>query len=768
MSEAGPRVNGPSSPTGKYIDGIDPDDPQYIKNLQRPAEVKEDLQQMENRSRVSVILNSQAFKDELEQVVEEQLRNGPYPASLIALQQITDLLLPQSKGSLGTLARASSVIPINDLRGVESLSFAKGEKLLRCKVASLYRLVDLCGWSHGIHNHISARVNPESEQFLLNPFGLTYSEITASSLVKVDVNGDIVEPGSTHLGVYRAGFSVHSAIHQARPDIKCIVHLHTPSAVAVSALKCGLLAMSQEALICGNVSYHDFHGVAVDADERERLARNLGVHNKILILRNRGVLACGESVEEAFHFTFNVMAACEAQVKAMPVGLDNIVIPSAAAREQTHRVANQGGGGVDSTGRKWKLGELEFEALMRTLDNSGFRTGHVYKMPLVKQERKERSNSEVEIPPASSSFTYIFDGDYEHSKYASPVKAAMERHKKAYKAGWLTSPNTYKKTEVDEIGTTTPKKITKWVPETDAPNRPGGAIVKIENPNQFAPQGENPREFKEKQKSIKKDYYEERITAGPQSRILEGITWDEAQRAMDGQLSGAGDQLIVVGAASKGIIQRDHQHNAVVYRQYYAANPFENMSEAEIDAYQAEVQRRERGELETSVEEEVQPPVVETPKENPVVHHPPEPEIQEPEVRYARAYENPDNTPVSSRPRPPQEQPETVTLKRSESTKDPKFVQQLERQIVDRSKSERRPKPGEELREGKPSSPSKSDTMKSTDSASGGETLEDRSSKEGSPTKELPSPTKEKKKKKKFRIPSFSKKKSKESKESAI
>uniref|UniRef100_A0A2C9JZ75 Class II aldolase/adducin N-terminal domain-containing protein n=1 Tax=Biomphalaria glabrata TaxID=6526 RepID=A0A2C9JZ75_BIOGL len=602
MSEAGPRVNGPASPTGKYIDGIDPDDPEYIKNLQRPAEVKEDLQQMENRSRVSLVLNSQAFKEELEQVVEEQLRHGPYPASLIALQQITDLLLPHSKGSLGSLARAATVIPINDLRGVESLGFAKGEKLLRCKLAALYRIVDLCGWSHGIYNHISARVSPDFEHFLLNPFGMLYSEISASSLIKVDVQGNIVEPGSTQFGVSKAGFTLHSAIHQARPDIKCIVHLHTPAAVAVSAMKCGLLPISQEALVCGKLSYHDYQGIFVDPEEREKLARNLGVHNKILVLRNQGIVACGETIEEAFHYTFNIMAACEAQVRAVPAGLDNIVIPSEEAREQAYKTANQGGGGVETTGRKWKIGELEFEALMRTLDNSGYRTGYVYKLPFVKQEKKERSNSEVEIPPASSSFTYIFDGDYEHSKYA----------------------------------------LVRWVPEGDSPNRPSGTPIKVENPNQFAPQGENPKEFKLKQKSIRKDYYEEKVTPGPQSKILEGISWDEAQRAKDGLLSGAGDQLIVVGAASKGIIQRDHQHNAVVYRQYYAANPFENMSEAEIEQYQAEVQRREKGEpvQETVSEPDVvltsqqQPPQVEqSPQPEPVHEVQPLPETQkQPEV----------------------------------------------------------------------------------------------------------------------------------------
>merc|ERR1712154_382783 len=269
--------------------------------------------------------------------------------------------------------------------------------------------------------------------------------------------------------------------------------------------------MSQEALICGNVSYHEYRGILVDAEEKEKLARNLGVHNKILFLQNHGVAVCGETIEEAFHFVFNIMAACEAQIKAMPAGIDNIILPSQEARDQAYKVANQGGGGVETTGRKWKTGELEFESLMRTLDNSGYRTGYVYKMPAVKKELKNRSNSEVEIPPASSSFTYVFDGDYENSKYASPLKAAMDRQKKAYKQGWLTTPNSYKKKEVEEIGTTTPKKITKWVSEGgDDPNRGGQMAQQLDNPNQFAPQGSDPKEYKKKQKNIRKDYYEEK------------------------------------------------------------------------------------------------------------------------------------------------------------------------------------------------------------------------------------------------------------------
>ncbi|XP_067657471.1 gamma-adducin-like isoform X6 [Haliotis asinina] len=747
MSDGSAQVNGPTSPTGKYIDTIDPDDPEYQRQMRRPAEVKEDVKQMENRSRVSVILNSQAFREELEQIVEEQLASGSHPASLIALQQISDLLLPHSRSNLGSMAKgASPVIPVNDIRGVDSMNYTKGEKVLRCKLASLYRLVDMNGWTHGIYNHISVRVSQESEHFLLNPFGLLYPEVTASTLVKVDMKGNLVDPGSTTFGVNKAGFVLHSAIHQARPDIKCIIHLHTPNVVAVSAMKCGLLPLSQESLICGNISTHEYTGILVDQEERDKLARNLGPTNKVMLLRNHGMVACGETMEEAYHYAFNLVAACDTQMRAAPAGLDNLVLVDDETRKETFKVASQGGGGVDVTGRRWKTGELEFEALMRQLDNAGFRTGHVYKMPILKQEKKERSNSDVEVPPSSSSFTYVFDGDIEHSKYASPLKTALERQKQAYKAGWLTSPNTYKRQELEEIGTTNPKKYTKWVPEgTDSPSKTSTPI-KVDGPNQFAPQGDNPKELKLKQKQIRKDYYEDKVSAGPQSKVLEGMSFDEAQKMKDGNLSNASDHVIVVGAASKGIIQRDHQHNAVVYRSYYAANPFENMSEKELEEYQKGVNKQEAGDDLSpgpdgrliSSEERMQQLNSTSAEESGIAPLPEETNLDE------SVNGQPESLPSNN---------ESV-------------IRELEKKNLERSKSDRQPR--EEGGEGeKPSSPAKSDTLRSTDSASGGDTLEERSSKEGSPTKEQPSPKKEKKKKK-FRMPSFSKKKNKESKESAI
>lgn len=803
-----PQMNGPSSPTGKYIDTIDPEDEEYQKNLRRPAEVKEDIKQMSDRSRVSLILNSEAFRRELEEIVDEQLRQGNAPASLLALQQISNLLLPNHKFPQGAFGTGTTpVIPVSDIKGTEAMSYTKQEKALRCKLAACYRLVDISGWTHSIYNHITARISQDQEHFLINPFGMNYSEITASSLVKVDIRGEVIDPGATTLGINQAGFTLHSAIHQFRPDIKCIIHLHTPSVVAVSGMKCGFLPLSQESLICGEVSYHDYNGILVDPAEREALQRNLGPINKVMILRNHGIVACGSSVEEAYHYAFNVVNACNSQIQAVPAGIDNLVLVSQEIKQKTFATANQGGGGVDSSGKKWKIGEMEFEAQMRLLDNAGYRTGYSYKHPNIKREvRREKSNAEVEVPPASSSFTYVFDGDFEHSKYASPIKAAMERQKQQHKVGWLNSPNVYVRQEMDEIGTQHPKKITKWVKEEgeDGSPKKTSTPIKVENPNQFAPQGTDPREFKHKQKQIKKDYYEERISAGPQSKILEGLSWEDAEKLKqaesnghDGSLSATGDSVIVIGAASKGIIQRDQQHNVQVYHSQYAANPFETMSQEEIERYKWEVEHKGQDGLATVQEEQLEPgpegKLISTEERLQQVQQQqtaPTVEVSEdePSKRNTRGSvaSNSDASSAASPPTSPtsptaQEASSPAAaqsnFQRSESAryppKSPELIDELKAKNFDRSKSERKAKGKKEKAmngdDEQMRSPAKSDTLRSTDSASGGETLEERSSKEGSPTKEHPSPTKEKKKKKKFRMPSFSKtKKNKESKESSI
>ena len=343
--------------------------------MQRPADVKEDMRQMESRQRVSSILNSQAFREELESIIADQLKHGPHPASLIALQQISELLLPNTNSrwqQANSMGKGGSVlIPINDIRGIDTLNYAKGERLLRCKLASLYRVIDLYAWSSGLSNLVSVRVSQEQEQFLVNPYGLMYHEVTASSLVKLGANGQILEQGSSTYSVNKNAFSLHSAIYKARPDIRCVVHLSNQTAMAVSSMKCGLLPISQQAVLCGPVSYHDFKGVLVEEDIKKLLAEDLGPINKVLVLRNFGIVACGESIEEASFYLLNAMAAAEIQIKSLVVGLENLCVPSA---ETQRRLAEMSQAPNDSPSlfenKKWKVGEMEFEALMRCLDNA--------------------------------------------------------------------------------------------------------------------------------------------------------------------------------------------------------------------------------------------------------------------------------------------------------------------------------------------------------------------------------------------------------------
>lgn len=152
---------------------------------------------------------------------------------------MTQLIILRVKPRLqifSVISGASSLIPINDIRGLEGMGYTKQEKVLRCKLAAAYRLVDMFGWGQSIYNHITLRISQDTEHFLLNPFGMLYNEITASSLVKVDMQGNVVENGTTNFGVNVAGFMLHSAIHANRPDLKCIIHIHTPNVVAVSKL----------------------------------------------------------------------------------------------------------------------------------------------------------------------------------------------------------------------------------------------------------------------------------------------------------------------------------------------------------------------------------------------------------------------------------------------------------------------------------------------------------------------------------------------------
>ena len=194
----------------------------------KPSAIEQDIKEMERRKRVGDVMNSQLFREELERIIEDQfvVGSGSF-AGLSALQQVTELL-KRGGFTSSTLRGGTSVIPINDLRGVEAVKYKPHEKLLRCKTAATYRLIDLYGWSQNIYNHISQRIDEKLEHFLINPFGLQYSEITASSLVKIDIQGNLIDQGSTNFLFNRAGFNLHASIHRARPDLHAIIHIHHP------------------------------------------------------------------------------------------------------------------------------------------------------------------------------------------------------------------------------------------------------------------------------------------------------------------------------------------------------------------------------------------------------------------------------------------------------------------------------------------------------------------------------------------------------------
>jgi len=227
----------------------------------------------------------------------------------------------------------------------------------RVDLAAAYRLVALFGWDDLVFTHITAKV-PGTPHFLINPYGAMFEEITASSLVKIDIDGNKVPPLSDE-SVNPAGFVIHSCIHGARDDAHCVLHTHSLNGVAVSAQKGGLLPISQFAMsVLLSISYHDYEGFAVDDDEKPRLVRDLG-RSQHLMLRSHGLLTVGKSVADAFIAMHRFEAACMAQIRAQSGGGELIEIPESVlgrAREQLVKVRN--GRGAD----------LVWPGLLRRLD----------------------------------------------------------------------------------------------------------------------------------------------------------------------------------------------------------------------------------------------------------------------------------------------------------------------------------------------------------------------------------------------------------------
>ena len=251
-------------------------------------------------------------------------------------------------------------LPITGI-DVYSLPPEEGEAVLRRQLAAAYRLVDHFGWTELIYGHLTARVPGEAPHFLINPFGLNYDEVTASNLVKIDLDGKVI--GKSDYPVNYAGFVIHSAVHMAHQDRhRAVMHTHTRAGMAVSATREGLLPISMNATAFhGGLAYHDYEGVSLELDERSRLLKDLG-DSTAMMLRNHGLLTTGRTVAEAFLRLYRLERACQVQVDAGAAGTISVMGDNVAGKS---RGQLEGFAESDTA-----MGDLEFAALVRKLDKT--------------------------------------------------------------------------------------------------------------------------------------------------------------------------------------------------------------------------------------------------------------------------------------------------------------------------------------------------------------------------------------------------------------
>lgn len=234
----------------------------------------------------------------------------------------------------------------------------KTEQELRVELAACYRIFDYLGWTELIYNHITVKLPGNDHHFLINPYGLHYSEVTASNLVKVDIDGNIME--DTEYTVNPAGILIHTAVHGAREDVQCITHTHTDAGMAVACSTGGLRTDNfYSALLQNRVAYHDFEGLTVLDDEKPRLIANIGNKN-LLILRNHGLLTCGRSIPEAFYNMWALQRSCEVQVACDATGKNIIPVSDEILAKAEQLMTIQSAG--------TPAGQLEFRALVRLID----------------------------------------------------------------------------------------------------------------------------------------------------------------------------------------------------------------------------------------------------------------------------------------------------------------------------------------------------------------------------------------------------------------
>ncbi|XP_007938300.1 beta-adducin [Orycteropus afer afer] len=702
-----------------YFDRFSEEDAEYMRLRNRAADLRQDFNLMEQKKRVTMILQSPSFREELEGLIQEQMKKGNNSSNIWALRQIADFMASTSHAVFPTSSmNFSTMTPINDLHTADSLNLAKGERLMRCKISSVYRLLDIYGWAQLSDTYVTLRVSKEQDHFLISPKGVSCSEVTASSLIKVNILGEVVEKGSSCFPVDTTGFCLHSAIYAARPDVRCIIHLHTPATAAVSAMKCGLLPVSHNSLLVGDMAYYDFNGEMEQEVDRINLQKCLGPTCKILVLRNHGVVALGDTVEEAFYKIFHLQAACEIQVSALSSagGVENLILLE-QEKHRPHEVGSvQWAGSTFGPMQKSRLGEHEFEALMRMLDNLGYRTGYTYRHPFVQEKTKHKS--EVEIPATVTAFVFEEDG--------TPVPMLRQHAQKQQKekTRWLNTPNTYLRVNVaDEVQRSmgSPRPKTTWMKADEVEKSSSGMPIRIENPNQFVPLYTDPQEVLDMRNKIREQNRQDVKSAGPQSQLLASVIAEKSRSpSTESQLMSKGD-----------VDTKDDSEETV-------PNPFSQLTDQELEEYKKEVERKK---LELDGEKEI---ITEGPgsptKSAPTspVQTPAKSEMKSPVVSPSKTLEeSTKKTETSNSPTEPEKtQPEEVVVNGREE-------EQTAEEILSKGLSQMTTNADTDV-----------DTSKDkTESITSGPM-----SPEGSPSK---SPSK---KKKKFRTPSFLKKSKKKEK----
>ena len=234
---------------------------------------------------------------------------------------------------------------------------SKAEWAKRVDLAACYRLLDLYGMSEMSANHVSTRVPEEEDAFLINPHGMLYEQMHASCFIKLNLAGNVVF-NPTEYEINKAGYVVHSCVHAARHDVDCVIHTHTIAGMAVSAMECGLLPIAQTSMRFARIAYHDYEGVALKLEEQERLVRDLGQHEG-MILRNHGLLTVGASIPEAFNSMFRLERACQVQVAALSCNV-KLKLPPQDIVDESWRLYQPG--------VRRRFGVLEWPALLKKLD----------------------------------------------------------------------------------------------------------------------------------------------------------------------------------------------------------------------------------------------------------------------------------------------------------------------------------------------------------------------------------------------------------------